>query len=88
MPVFKKLGPGDQIDNVLVLEPHWDLASGSSGWRGSPEGSASLNAFGGAHRSTSRVVRRCQGTSNCRTTAPPVRALLGQWMRRTSSPGT
>lgn len=60
MPVFKRLGPGDQIDNVLVLEPKWTLASGSGGWRGSPEGSASLNLYGGAHRRPGGVVREYQ----------------------------
>lgn len=50
MPAFKKFGPGDQIDNVLVLEPKYDLVSGSNGWRGSPEGSASLHLYGGARR--------------------------------------
>jgi hypothetical protein len=52
VPAFKKLGPGDQIDNVLVLEPQWTLVSGTSGWRGSPEGSASINLYGGADRLT------------------------------------
>lgn len=50
MPAFKRFGPGDQIDNVLILEPRYDLVSGSQGWRGSPEGSASLSLYGGARR--------------------------------------
>lgn len=50
MPAFKKFGPGDQLDNVLVLEPRYELSSGSSGWRGSPNGSASLTLYGGARR--------------------------------------
>lgn len=50
MPVFKKFGLGDQIDNVLVLEPAYELSSGTIGWRGSPEGSASLSLYGGARR--------------------------------------
>jgi hypothetical protein len=60
VPAFKKLGPGDQIDNVLVLEPQWTLASGSSGWKGSPEGSASLDLYGGANRLRGGVVREYQ----------------------------
>lgn len=50
MPAFKRFGPGDQVDNVLVLEPQYELASGSAGWRGSPEGSASLSLYGGSRR--------------------------------------
>lgn len=50
MPAFKRFGPGDQIDNVLVLHPAYDLVSGSQGWRGSPEGSSSLSLYGGARR--------------------------------------
>lgn len=50
MPAFKKFGPGDQLDNVLILQPQYDLTSGSNGWRGSPEGSASLSLYGGARR--------------------------------------
>ncbi len=56
MPAFKKFGPVDQVDNVLVLEPRYDLASGSGGWRGSPEGSASLSLYGGIRRSVTNVV--------------------------------
>ena len=51
MPAFKRFGPGDLIDNVLVLEPRYDLASGSGGWRGAPDGSASLALYGGARKS-------------------------------------
>lgn len=57
MSAFKRFGPGDQIDNVLVLEPDWELVSGSSGWRGSPEGSASVSLFGGYNRQPGGVVR-------------------------------
>lgn len=57
MSVFKRFGPGDQIDNVLVLEPTWTLVSGSSGWRGSPEGSASVSLYGGYNRAPGGVVR-------------------------------
>ncbi len=57
MPAFKKFQFGDQIDNVLVLQPKYDLVSGSSGWRGSPEGGASLSLYGGARRSLSDVFR-------------------------------
>lgn len=76
MSVFKRFGPGDQVDNVLVLEPTWTLASGSSsGWRGSPEGSASVNLFGGYHRTPGGVVREyrfqrtIQGTDSFGTLA-------------------
>jgi hypothetical protein len=54
---FKRFGPGDQVDNVLILEPEWTLVSGSSGWRGSPEGSASVSLFEGRHRATNNVTR-------------------------------
>jgi hypothetical protein len=54
---FKRFGPGDQVDNVLILEPEWTLVSGTSGWRGSPEGSASVSLFEGRHRSTNNVTR-------------------------------
>lgn len=57
MPAFKRFGPGDQVDNVLVLEPRYDLASGNLGWRGSPEGSASLSLYGGARRSPVGTVQ-------------------------------
>lgn len=57
MPAFKRFGAGDQVDNVLVLEPKYDLASGALGWRGSPEGSASLSLYGGTRRSPTGVVR-------------------------------
>ena len=50
MPAFKRLGADDQLDNVLILHPAYDLVSGSQGWRGSPEGSASLSLYGGARR--------------------------------------
>lgn len=75
MPAFKKLGPSDQIDNVLVLEPAWNLASGTAGWRGSPEGSASLNLWGGYNRQPGGVVqsykfqRIIQGTDSFGTLA-------------------
>lgn len=64
MPAFKRFGPGDQIDNVLVLEPRYELTSGSVGWRGSPEGSASLNLYGGARRSPSGIFRHIEYQSN------------------------
>ncbi len=51
MPAFKKFGPGDLLDNVLVLEPQYDLVSGSGGWRGSPDASASLFLYAGARSS-------------------------------------
>lgn len=57
MPAFKRFGPGDQIDNVLVLEPVWTLSSGTSGWRGAPEGSASVSLYGGYNRQPGGVVR-------------------------------
>lgn len=57
MPAFKRFGPGDQLDNVLVLEPAYNLASGNLGWRGSPEGSASLSLYGGPRRSPAFVVQ-------------------------------
>ncbi len=50
MPAFKRFGPDDQIDNVLVLQPEYTLVSGTAGWSGSPEGSASLFLYGGARR--------------------------------------
>lgn len=50
MPAFKRLGPEDQSDGVLVLHPRYRLVSGSQGWSGSPEGSASLSLYGGARR--------------------------------------
>lgn len=50
MPAFKRFGPGDQIDNVLILHPEYSLVSGSQGWFGSPEGSSSLYLYGGARR--------------------------------------
>lgn len=50
MTAFKRLGPDDQLDNVLILHPSYALVSGSQGWRGSPEGSASLSLYGGARR--------------------------------------
>lgn len=56
MPAFKRFGLGDQLDNVLILNPKYDLASGSNGWHGSPEGSASLNLYGGNRRAPGRVV--------------------------------
>lgn len=50
MPVFKRFGPGDQIDNVLVVHPRYDLVSGSVGWRGSPNVSGAISLYGGARR--------------------------------------
>jgi len=50
MPAFKRFGPEDQLDNVLILEPSYTLVSGAQGWSGSPEGSASLSLYGGARR--------------------------------------
>lgn len=70
MSAFKRFGLGDQIDNVLVLEPEWSLASGTSGWRGSPEGSASVSLYGGYNRKPGGVVqeyrfqRTIQGTDS------------------------
>lgn len=57
MSAFKRFGPGDQIDNVLVLEPLWTIASGTSGWKGAPEGSASVRLYGGYNRQQGGVVR-------------------------------
>lgn len=57
MPAFKKFGPGDQLDNVLILEPRWNVSSGSSGWHGSPEGSASVTLYGGARRRAGGVFQ-------------------------------
>lgn len=57
MPAFKRFGPGDQIDNVLVLEPLWTLSSGTGGWSGAPEGSASVSLYGGYNRKPAGVVR-------------------------------
>jgi hypothetical protein len=57
LSVFKRFGPGDQIDNVLVLEPLWTVASGTGGWKGSPEGSASVSLYGGYNRKPAGVVR-------------------------------
>lgn len=50
MPAFKRFGPGDQIDNVLVVQPKYDLVSGTAGWRGSPNVSGALSLYGGARR--------------------------------------
>ena len=50
MPAFKRLTPADQLDNVLVLQPRYELASGTGGWHGSPEQSGSLSLYGGARR--------------------------------------
>lgn len=78
MPAFKRFGPGDQIDNVLVLEPTYSLVSGSAGWRGSPEGSASLSLYGGARRSSVRALQAIEYQSiypNVGQTGNPVRGL-------------
>lgn len=70
MTAFKRFEPGDLIDNVLVLEPTWDLSSGSNGWDGSPEGSASVSLYGGYNRQPGGVVqqyvfqRTIQGTDS------------------------
>lgn len=50
MTAFKKFTAADQLDNVLILQPRYDLASGSQGWHGSPEQSGSLSLYGGARR--------------------------------------
>lgn len=50
MPAFKRFGPGDQVDNVLVVQPKYDLVSGTAGWRGSPNLSGALSLYGGARR--------------------------------------
>jgi hypothetical protein len=55
MPAFKKFGPGDQVDNVLILQPAFNLVSGAAGWRGAPNGSASLSLYGGARRSPTDI---------------------------------
>ncbi len=60
MPAFKRFGPDDQVDNVLVLEPQYDLASGNLGWHGSPEGSASLSLYGGMRRSLAGIFTDIQ----------------------------
>ena len=57
MGAFKRFEPGDQTDNVLILEPAWDLSSGSSGWHGAPEGSGSVSLYGGYNRQSDGVVR-------------------------------
>lgn len=68
MTAFKRFGPGDQADNVLILEPSWKLASGTTGWKGSPEGSASVSLHGGTRRSgvvrESRFQRTIPGTDS------------------------
>ena len=69
MPAFKRFGPYDLLDNVLVLEPRYELASGTGGWRGSPDGSASLALYGGARRSG--IVRK--------TSYPPIHPALAQF---------
>ena len=78
MPAFKRFGPGDQVDNVLILEPQYDLVSGSAGWRGSPNGSASLSLYGGMRRSPADVLTdiRYQSTyPNVNQTGQPTRGL-------------
>lgn len=55
-----KFGPGDQVDNVLILEPVYNVASGNAGWHGSPEGSASLSLYGVARRAPAHTVRYIQ----------------------------
>lgn len=60
MPAFKRFGPGDQVDNVLILEPVWQLSSGTGGWRGSPEGSGSVSLYGGYNRQPGGVVQSYQ----------------------------
>lgn len=74
MTAFKRFEPEDQLDNVIILEPRYDLASGSNGWRGSPEGGSSLNLYGGVGRS---------GIVNSWRYDPvaPVDALFGQHVR-------
>jgi hypothetical protein len=78
MPAFKRFGPADQIDNVLVLEPKYDLVSGSNGWRGSPEGvGSSLNLYGGSRRRTGGVVKQIEYQSHnpiARQIGNPVRS--------------
>jgi hypothetical protein len=78
MPAFKRFGPGDQIDNVLILHPEYTLVSGSQGWRGSPEGSASLSLYGGARRRQSGVFSQIEYQSfapNVNQTGNPKRGL-------------
>lgn len=78
MPAFKRFGPGDQIDNVLILQPSYNLVSGSQGWRGSPEGSASLSLYGGARRRPGGVFSSIQYQSfapNVAQTGNPRRGL-------------
>lgn len=65
MPIYKKFGPADQIDNVLTLHPQWNVVSGSAGWRGSPEGSASVTLGGGLRR-----VASCINTVSYQPTWP------------------
>src|SRR5690242_16175164 len=55
MPAFKRFGPDDLLDNVLILEPRYELASGSNGWHGGPAGSGSVTLYGGARRSPAGV---------------------------------
>lgn len=50
MPAFKRFGPEDQLDNVLIVQPRYDLVSGTAGWRGSPNLSGALSLYGGARR--------------------------------------
>ena len=76
MPAFKRFGPGDQLDNVLLMEPSYNLASGSSGWRGAPDGSASVSLYGGARRSPAHVVTQIEYQSiapNAGQTGNPTR---------------
>ena len=50
MSAFKRLTEADQIDNVLVVQPRYSLASGSLGWFGSPDISGGISLYGGARK--------------------------------------
>ena len=50
MPAFKRLGPDDQLDNVLIVQPTYLFHSGAEGWSGSPNESGSVSLYGGARR--------------------------------------
>lgn len=69
MPAFKKFGDGDQIDNVLILQPRYELSSGSSGWHGSPDANElidgnSISLYGGLRRGPERPVTSIEYQSN------------------------
>jgi hypothetical protein len=57
MTVYRRLRDTDVLQTVLTLGPRTDAVSGTSGWRGGPDGSGSVSLYSGPRGPGAQAVR-------------------------------